>query len=621
MYSSEKNPGIVWKDLIVKVIFFVIFILILMWLFPKVPNMTAFYSNVFRENISYMQDAAKSYYTNERLPKNVGDMAEMTLQDMIDKNLIIPFVDKDGNPCDTYESYVQVTKESTEEYSLKVNLVCDTESSYIIEPLGCYDYCESGKCEIPEESETAIEYQFRQAYTTDKTKYVCPTGYTLSGTTCYKNLADSKIEATANYKTIDVVVDALKNTTGSYPVYADPIVDADSSYTCPSGYDRDGDKCYKSISATAESETVSYTCPSGYTKNGTKCTKTETISATVSGGQTTYTCPSGYRKNGTKCTKTETISATVSGGQTTYTCPSGYRKNGTKCTKTTTTTTSATKTTDKVYKYGTFQSAPSGYICSTSTQYVCTSSSNCPGYITVYTSCYKNQTTYTCPSGYTKSGTKCTKSTTSTINATANTSATTYTCPSGYTQSGSICQRTQTISATASTSTTTYTCPSGYTKNGTQCTKTITIDAEKNSSGINYTCPSGYTLEGKRCYTYTNADLKYDYTYTCPSGYTQSGSGSNIECYKNVQGTTKYYCENSGYSLIGTKCYGTQKTFTGYTCPSGYTLDGSSCFKKNTTTVSATKKTEKVTGYNYKWSKSETLEGWERTGKTRTVEI
>ena len=91
MYSSEKNPGINWKDLIVKAIFFVIFILILMWLFPKVPNMTAFYSNVFRENISYMQDAAKSYYTNERLPKNVGDMAEMTLQDMIDKNLIIPF--------------------------------------------------------------------------------------------------------------------------------------------------------------------------------------------------------------------------------------------------------------------------------------------------------------------------------------------------------------------------------------------------------------------------------------------------------------------------------------------------------------------------------------------------
>ena len=308
MYSSEKNPGIVWKDLIVKVIFFVIFILILMWLFPKVPNMTAFYSNVFRENISYMQDAAKSYYTNERLPKNVGDMAEMTLQDMIDKNLIIPFVDKDGNPCDTYESYVQVTKENTEEYSLKINLVCDTESSYIIEPLGCYDYCESGKCDAEEVAQTAIEYQFRQAYTTNKTTYTCPSGYTLSGTTCYKNLADSKVDATANYKSTDVVVNALKNTTGSYPVYTDPIVDVDSSYTCPSGYTRDGNTCYKSISATAESETVSYTCPSGYTRSGSKCIKTKTINATASTGATTYTCPRGYTLSGTTCYKNLTDS-------------------------------------------------------------------------------------------------------------------------------------------------------------------------------------------------------------------------------------------------------------------------------------------------------------------------
>lgn len=501
MYSSEKNPGINWKDLIVKAIFFVIFILILMWLFPKVPNMTAFYSNVFRENISYMQDAAKSYYTNERLPKNVGDMAEMTLQDMIDKNLIIPFVDKDGNPCDTYESYVQVTKESTEEYSLKINLVCDTESSYIIEPLGCYDYCESGKCDVEEVAQTAIEYQFRQAYTTNKTTYTCPSGYTLSGTTCYKNLVDSKVDATANYKTTDVVVDALKNTTGSYLVYADPKVDVNSSYTCPSGYTKDGNTCYKSVSATAKSETVSYTCPSGYTRSGSKCIKT-------------------------------TVSKV-----------------------------DATKTTNKVHKYGPYSTAPSGYMCSTSTQYVCTSSSNCPGYVTIYTNCYKNQTTYTCPSGYTLSGTKCTKTTTSTINATINTKPATY------------------------------------------------------------TCPDGYTLKGKLCYVYTSADIDYDYTYTCPSGYIKSGSGSSTQCYQYIKGTTNYYCANAGYSLINTKCYGTEKTFTGYTCPSGYILDGSTCFKKNTTTVAATKKTNKVTGYNYKWSRSESLEGWERTGKTRTVEI
>ena len=216
MYSSEKNPGINWKDLIVKLIFFVIFVLILMWLFPKVPNMTPFYSNVFRENVSYMQDAAKSYYTNERLPKNIGDMAEMTLQDMIDKNLIIPFVDKDGNPCDTNASYVQVTKESSEEYSLKVNLVCDTESSYIIEVLGCYDYCDGGLCEKESEDDsvaTALEYQFKRSYETTEKVASCPSGYTLSGSLC-KKTKTTTTDATPTYSEDREIVVPVKISDG-----------------------------------------------------------------------------------------------------------------------------------------------------------------------------------------------------------------------------------------------------------------------------------------------------------------------------------------------------------------------------------------------------------------------
>ena len=153
MYSSEKNPGINWKDLIIKAIFLVVFLLLLVWLFPKVPNMKPFYSNVFRENIKYMQDAAESYYTTEKLPKNIGDSAEMTLQEMINKNLILPFVDQDGNECDTYSSYVQVRKNQND-YTLKVNLVCPTESNYVEKTLGCYDYCDTCKEEL--------EYQFKK---------------------------------------------------------------------------------------------------------------------------------------------------------------------------------------------------------------------------------------------------------------------------------------------------------------------------------------------------------------------------------------------------------------------------------------------------------------------------
>ena len=39
MYNTEKNPGFNVKDVIIKAIFLVLFILLLVWLFPKVPNM------------------------------------------------------------------------------------------------------------------------------------------------------------------------------------------------------------------------------------------------------------------------------------------------------------------------------------------------------------------------------------------------------------------------------------------------------------------------------------------------------------------------------------------------------------------------------------------------------
>ena len=142
MYSNEKNPGLNWKDLLIKLIFVVVFILLLIWLFKiNTPNMKPFYSNQFRENIKYMQDEAESYYTNERLPKVVGDSADISLRDMINKNLILPFVDEDGNSCDLDASYVEVTKNQND-YTLKTTLVCPKEKNTVVKTLGCYNYCE-----------------------------------------------------------------------------------------------------------------------------------------------------------------------------------------------------------------------------------------------------------------------------------------------------------------------------------------------------------------------------------------------------------------------------------------------------------------------------------------------
>ena len=243
------------------------------------------------------------------------------------------------------------------------------------------------------------------------------------------------------------------------------------------------------------------------------------------------------------------------------------------------------------------------------------------------------KTTYTCPSGYTLNGTKCSKKTTSTKNATAS-KKTTYTCPSGYTLNGTKCikETSSTKNATANKKTT-YSCPSGYTLNGTKCNKTTTstINATANKK-TTYTCPSGYTLNGTKCSKTTTStinatanttygDWVYQGKYTFNSiQYTSDtrkvvrvSSSINTDCTTNCttntwtylvynRSTKTTYACPSGYTLNGTKCNkkstdtknATANTKTTYSCPSGYTLNGTKCTKTVTDTKNASK-TDTVT--------------------------
>lgn len=144
MDIERKNSSII-RDILVKIVLIVLFVFLLTFIFPM-PNLNTFYDAVFNNNVQSMKDAAEDYFTTERMPKEVGDEEKLTLQDMLDKKLILPFVDKDGKSCDTKKSYVTVTKEENE-YILKVYLSCNGKNDYIIEPIGCYNFCTDGKCD------------------------------------------------------------------------------------------------------------------------------------------------------------------------------------------------------------------------------------------------------------------------------------------------------------------------------------------------------------------------------------------------------------------------------------------------------------------------------------------
>src|SRR5574344_2079390 len=104
----ENNSRYTFKDVILQILFVVLFVFILMWLFPTKGFVTSYvdnkvqplYDRFFNENINTMKDAAKSYYTTERLPKNVGDKTKMTLGEMLDKKLLLSFKDSNNKSCD-----------------------------------------------------------------------------------------------------------------------------------------------------------------------------------------------------------------------------------------------------------------------------------------------------------------------------------------------------------------------------------------------------------------------------------------------------------------------------------------------------------------------------------------
>lgn len=167
---------------------------------------------------------------------------------------------------------------------------------------------------------------------------------------------------------------------------------------------------------------------------------------------------------------------------------------------------------------------------------------------------------YSCPSGYSRSGSTCSR----TVTRSASVS---YHCPSGYSRSGTVCTRT--ISATATI--VRYTCPSGYKKTGTsenqKCVRTV-------MPGRNGKCPPGYKKQNGRCTRTINATPVY--SYSCPSGYVRSGA----TCYRRVSATKSYHCP-SGYSRSGTVCRRVVRISANrsYSCPATYYRSGTTCIR------------------------------------------
>lgn len=447
MYDERERFSI--KDVVLQVILVVLFVFLLLWLFPtksyvdnKIDSkLEPFYNQIFTTNINNMKEAAISYFTTPRLPKTIGDKEKLTLSEMLDKKLLVPFLDSKNKKCDLTDSYVEITK-MDDEYILKVNLSCSDNSDYILVHLGCYNYCQSGLCEKQETTTSTTTKPSKPSVTPMVNKsYEYEYEKVINGRwgdwSEWSEWSTSRVDKTEyrNVRTKEEVV-----------VVGEETIKVGT----------------KTVITDAKSTTTHY-CPSGYTQKGTTCTRsyttTDVVNATVN-RNTTYSCDSGYTLSGTNCVKTISTSSTDKKNATANPYYGSWYKVSRK------EYTSKMVSSDTVrYDFVSSRTAIDCNNCRTVTYYTYDMYKRSKNY------------SYSCAAypGYTLSGTSCVKTTTSSY--------------------------TDTKAAYAKTNTS-YSCPSGYTLSGDKCSKTVTNTQNiKASSKTVYSCSKG-DLVGRSCVTY-----------------------------------------------------------------------------------------------------------------------
>ena len=127
----EKEYQISWLKIVGVTALIAIIVVIICLVYPK-KDTTLLTQQTYISNITLMKEAGFEYFKGSNLPKEIGDSKRITLDEMIARNLIVEFLDEEGNACNAQNSYVEATKTLENEYEMSIYLSCDNKSDYII---------------------------------------------------------------------------------------------------------------------------------------------------------------------------------------------------------------------------------------------------------------------------------------------------------------------------------------------------------------------------------------------------------------------------------------------------------------------------------------------------------
>ena len=448
--EDERRINIV--KVLLKLIVVVLVILFSAWIVTKICsnnnpiNSDKLVDQVFQDNLNRMKEVGISYFTLERMPKNVGDKEKITLQDMYDKKLILEIRDEENNLCSDTDSYIEVEKYN-DEYQMKINLSCSNRKDYIIVVMGCYNYCKNEICEKQEQDVITDSDNDSQQNTVIEYEYYKATNGKWTDWSAWSAWQKTYLEPTEYRKVETKVVqeDYTYESTIEEDEYADVII------SCPSGYslNSEGTKCKK-----ISNETTNPVCP--------------TISGYTLYNQDGFTCK--YKSNTTANPVCPTISGYTLYNQDGFTCK--YKSN-----------TTVSQVCPSLNGYTIISNQSSGWTCvykkylrqgqglsvpqNTSTriyEFVTTAlihdCDTCSYYSGVIYNIFARKTqSAVCPSGYTKIGNSCVKTKTNAA-----------TCPSGYEKINNTCKKVYYKSIIKS-------CPTGFTltnETNQRCYKKVT---------------------------------------------------------------------------------------------------------------------------------------------------
>ena len=131
MYE-DKEVSTNWIKIGLRIVSVILIALILFKIVDIVGNnrTNVVEEDKMKEKIALLESAGKKHFTDEFLPKETGDSKTVTLQELIDKELIEEIKDTKDRVCNLNDSNVKVFKLDSE-YQFKSTLICDDYENYL----------------------------------------------------------------------------------------------------------------------------------------------------------------------------------------------------------------------------------------------------------------------------------------------------------------------------------------------------------------------------------------------------------------------------------------------------------------------------------------------------------